>query len=233
MRRIALHSTETTYSLHMTLHGVNYRPSIVLTCGFFEPRCPFIWKFSPSVKPLVCKNKPFVDKQCGFSLIELIIALVIVGVLLALAAPAVRTFLQNQRISTQVNDLLADLNFARSESIKRAVGVGVCGSPSDCGSPSTSWESGWSVFVDSDNGNDWDTGEPVLRVRDAIGSANTLRVTPTASSAPLIFLPNGKVNPANGRTYSLCDTRGPASGRRVIINSAGQIRMTLGATTCS
>lgn len=201
---------------------------------FFALHDPFICYSLPFVHPFVIHNRPFVvtAENRGFSLIELIIVLVIVGVVMALATPAMRTFVQNQRISGQVNDLLADLNLARSESIKRTVGVGICAS-ANCGAPSTNWESGWSVFVDSDSGNDWDAGEPVLRVRDAISSGNTLRVTPAASSAPLIFLPNGKVSPTNGRTYSLCDVRGPASGRRVIINSAGQIRMMLGATTCS
>lgn len=201
---------------------------------FLHVKTPFICYLRPCAHPFVGRSSPSVitTTNRGFSLIELIIVLVIVGVVLALAAPAMRTFVQNQRISGQVNDLLTDLNLARSESIKRTVGVGICSS-ANCGAPSTNWESGWSVFVDSDSGNDWDAGEPVLRVRDAIGSGNTLRVTPAASSAPLIFLPNGKVSPANGRTYSLCDIRGPASGRRVIINSAGQIRMMLGATTCS
>ena len=57
--------------------------------------------------------------RAGFSIIELMIALVVVGVLLTLGMPQWTTFLQNTKIKNAAEMTLTGLNLARVEAMRR------------------------------------------------------------------------------------------------------------------
>lgn len=62
----------------------------------------------------------------GLTFIELIVALSIVGIILAIAAPSFSDIIDDNRMTTQYNELLAALALTRSEAIKRQMRVTTC-----------------------------------------------------------------------------------------------------------
>ena len=74
----------------------------------------------------------------GFTLIEALVVIMIVGVLLSLAAPSFVTFTSSQKVKTASFDLYAAMIFARSEAIKRRVNVTIAPVSGD-------WKNGWTV----------------------------------------------------------------------------------------
>ncbi|MBI3546357.1 MAG: GspH/FimT family pseudopilin [Gammaproteobacteria bacterium] len=66
---------------------------------------PFVCQSNPRNVPLVSSNKPFVGSW-GFTLIEMIITITIAGILMAVAAPNMFTFVASNRLASQVNDLI-------------------------------------------------------------------------------------------------------------------------------
>ena len=78
----------------------------------------------------------------GFTLVEMLITLSVIGVLLAIAAPSLRQMMLNHGIRTASFDLFSSLEYARSEAIKRNALVSV--------KPDSTWSTGWKV-VDSSN----------------------------------------------------------------------------------
>jgi type IV fimbrial biogenesis protein FimT len=62
----------------------------------------------------------------GFTLIELMVAVAIVAILAALAAPSFRQLIASQRVKNASFDLVAGLSMARSEAITRNANVSVC-----------------------------------------------------------------------------------------------------------
>ena len=58
-------------------------------------------------------------KQRGFSLIELIVGMVIVGILLTLGVPAFSAWIQNTQIRTSAESVLNGMQIARSEAVNR------------------------------------------------------------------------------------------------------------------
>ena len=65
-------------------------------------------------------------KSAGFTLLEIMIVVALVAVLIGISAPSIGEFIRNSRITGKANDLLAGLNVARTEAIKRHVPVTVC-----------------------------------------------------------------------------------------------------------
>jgi type IV fimbrial biogenesis protein FimT len=181
----------------------------------------------------------------GFTLIELLVTIGIVGILLGIAVPSFQDFFRNSRLASQSNDLLASLNLARSEAVRRGVRVTVCKSADPSAttpacSTSGNWSQGWIVFADIEDGQNGrpgatgtiDTNDLVIRVFSSL-SVSTLNGDSKVSNW-ISYLPNGAIR-GNGSvsgetssgTFTLCNA--PTS-RVITLNPAGRASATPG--TC-
>jgi type IV fimbrial biogenesis protein FimT len=116
-------------------------------------------------------------RAAGFTLLELLITMSVATILLTIAVPSFRYVTNSNRIAGEVNGLLGDLQFARSEAIKEGQYVSVCASADgqSC-SNSPDWQSGWIVFVNPNNSPTVTPGVPVtplLRLQSAFSSTDT------------------------------------------------------------
>jgi type IV fimbrial biogenesis protein FimT len=125
----------------------------------------------------------------GFTLTEAVVVMVIVGVLAAIGVPSFKYVTASNRISAEINGLLGDMQFARSEAIKEGQTVTVCtstnGTSCNTGSAGNVWNTGWIVFLDSNGDQQVETGEQVIRVQPAFNSTDTL--TPNTSYAAITY----------------------------------------------
>lgn len=144
----------------------------------------------------------------------------VAAILVAVAVPNMRTFIQNGRLNTQTNDLIGDLNLARSEAIKRRAFVGVCKSTNGttCAGGGN-WRNGRAVFVGTAVNGAWQANDTILRFREPLASvADTLN---TAMVDPIIFSANG--TPGAAGTFTFCDDRlGQSIGKQINLNTMGQ-----------
>src|SRR6186997_554415 len=62
----------------------------------------------------------------GFSIVELMTVIAILGILAAAAVPGFTTFVNNNRLAAVSNDLTATLQSARLEATRRGVQVHLC-----------------------------------------------------------------------------------------------------------
>lgn len=148
---------------------------------------------SPAEKTLIIK---FMNKQHGFTLVELLITIVVATILVALAVPAFHNFVQNNRITAQVNELITALTLVRSEAIKRKQTITICSS-SDGSTCTGAWDQGWIIFTDANGNGTVDAGtEDILRVREGLTGGATLVETASLSSIQFDRLGSASV-PAN------------------------------------
>jgi len=159
----------------------------------------------------------------GFTLVELMVALAILAILLAIAAPSYRDFVVDSRMRGEANEFLTGLNFTRSEAVKRNATVSICskGSGDGCAN-SGSWKLGWIVFVDLDGDGKVESGDTILRVHGALNEQSNLAGTLTGTTTvatDVTFLPDGRSRLSGGvgteGTFNLCADGAPASGRQV------------------
>ena len=127
--------------------------------------------------------------QAGVTLVELLVVIVIVAILMSIGVPSYTYVTTSNRMATEIDQLLGDLQYARSEAIREGQYVVVCvaqstspSSPSCASSGTTTWQKGWIVFADLNNNGTIDGGEPVLRIRNAFSSSDTFVSNPATSS---------------------------------------------------
>ncbi|MDB6046822.1 MAG: putative typeIV fimbrial fimT-related pilin [Gammaproteobacteria bacterium] len=103
----------------------------------------------------------------GFTLVELATVMTIVAILMGIGVPSYRYVTTSNRMSAEVNGLLGDAQFARSEAIKEGQTVTVCTSTdgATCAN-STAWNGGWIVFSDTGTVGTVDGNDAILRVQN-------------------------------------------------------------------
>ena len=91
----------------------------------------------------------------GVTLIELLVAVVIAGIVLSLGLPQWGRWTAEQAIRDRADALLHSLDRARSEAVKRGTRVDVCPeSGGGCPGMPSAWEAGWRIVVPPTAGSD-------------------------------------------------------------------------------
>ncbi len=116
-------------------------------------------------------------RACGFSLIELLIGLTIVGLLVLAAGPSYRNFIAAQQLANHAYFLASMLHQARSEAIKSGYRVNLCKTRDrqQCADDGAGWEQGWILFIDENQDGEISGGEPVIRAEGPAGNGITVR----------------------------------------------------------
>lgn len=118
----------------------------------------------------------------GFTLVEMMITVIILGVLTAVAIPSFTSLVASQKVKTTASSLQAFLNVTRTEALKRNSSVTL--SPNTTGQ----WSSGWKI-TDPSSGSTLKTTSPVTNIN----------ITGPSS---VIYQGSGRVKLASGVTSS-------------------------------
>lgn len=164
------------------------------------------------------------QKNHGFTLIEALVVVTIIGILAALTVPAFTKMLERNRVKGAAESMFNDLQLARTEAIKRNQDVTVSFSAAG---PTTTWQYGMRTGT---------TCDPALPVTDAnackLAADDVLRVTRSAdypdvslrvtfntAVSPAVTKPRAEFEPRQG----LADVAGTAC--LVLKNDKLQVRV--------
>ena len=130
-------------------------------------------------------------RNFGYTMMELVMVMAIVAILASIAIPSFQYVTSSNRLSSEVNGLLGDMQFARSEAVKEGQTVTICSSVdgATCAA-SPDWQHGWIVFLDTNNDQQVETGEAVIRIQPAFSGTDTFisgAVSGTASLTSVSF----------------------------------------------
>jgi len=145
------------------------------------------------------------QKQSGFTLIELMVVVIVLGVLASIALPSFQSTLERRRLIGASENLFADLQYARSEAIKRNLNIEL---------DLTILGAAWSYQVDDGAGG-------VLRT---VASTNYNDIQMSVGG-DIVFEPRqGMPTPAAAHVYTL-RIGGAGTTKTVSVNAIGRIKM--------
>jgi type IV fimbrial biogenesis protein FimT len=138
-------------------------------------------------------------------------------------------FLRSNQLTANTNDVVADLQLARSEAVKRGANAVLCKSTdgATCTGGGT-WADGWVVFADMDNSGTWtqtaSQEDVFVKRRDSLPGGTTVN-----ASDVIAFTRQGMLSGGGTRTYTICDT-GLRRSRTITLSPAGRTNLSEG--TC-
>jgi len=176
----------------------------------------------------------------GVTAVELMVVLAVLAILATVAAPSFIDLTQRNRVATEVNGFVGDLQFARAEAIRRGENVTVCATSATnsaiCGGNNTPWQNGWLIFNNGNAANiTIDAGETVIRKQAKWSGTDTF--TEAGGLAAITYSRDGfALNlPAPGSaTLTLKTSPVNAKATRcVLVNLAGRQQVLTAGSTCS
>jgi len=118
------------------------------------------------------------QRSSGYTMMELAMVMAIVAILAAIAIPSFKFVTSSNRIASEVNGLLGDVQFARSQAVKEGQSVTLCSSSDGSNCTSTAWQLGWIVFLDTNGDKIHQVSEAIIRTQPAFSGTDTFVATP-------------------------------------------------------
>ncbi|MCC6756382.1 MAG: GspH/FimT family pseudopilin [Arenimonas sp.] len=154
----------------------------------------------------------------GFTLIELMVTVAVMGIILAWGIPSFRNLLQNTRATSQANEFITSVNQARTEALKRQSTVSVIAAAG--GTATNEFGNGWSVVVDADGDGVVDAGD--VRVATSTGYQGRGTLNSVNNVSAFTFQRDGTLGAVRGFEVRIPDCRGTAA-RNISISRIGHV----------
>jgi len=159
-------------------------------------------------------------RNSGFTLIESMISISVMLLLTGMSFSAL-SFIRNYETVSDINDLLADLYFSRTEALKRHSTLTLCRSNDGATCIRTNdWENGWIIFTDNNRNRVVDEEDKILRASNGLDHVGSLTLG-SGYYHYIMFDSTGAAYPRN--TFKVC--RPGTQPRAIILYASGRARV--------
>jgi type IV fimbrial biogenesis protein FimT len=161
----------------------------------------------------------------GFTIVELLVGIAIVGILTAIAGPSLGQFIVQSRVDNEISEIHRLVLTARNSAINSGKNVTFC--PLNGTSCSSNWDNELSIFTNSDNtlanNNSYIVAnEDLIKVKGKIANGDSL----VFSQNIIIFAPTGRLVSGGNGSFSYCPKDNNDLSRGVEISLPGRVYVT-------
>lgn len=104
------------------------------------------------------------DEARGFTLVELLVTVAVLAIILALATPSFTAIVNSNRLAAGANEMVASIQLARMESMRRNLRVAVCESSNSTTCTDGDLWAQWITIADTNRDGAFSNADEVLRV---------------------------------------------------------------------
>ncbi len=166
----------------------------------------------------------------GFTLIEMLVAVTILGVVAMAALPNLSSFTHSSKIRSEASSFASDMEVARSEAARRNATVTIC--PSQDGNTcSDDWSQPRVIFFDTNNDGAYGNGDDLIRR----GNTPPARIVITAADlAAPTYIRFRSFGPSTSPTanWQICESGSALPGQTISMTGSGKPYIQL-QTPCS
>lgn len=161
------------------------------------------------------------NRAAGFTLIELMVTIAVAAVLTAMAVPSFTRFAVSSRLVNHTNDLIGNLNIARSEAIRRNRNISLCRAASDVVTTCAGTNGAWQFWIVRD-----DADGAIIRRGSFNTYGGTMGVTSDLPNQRVVFGSDGLARTTAGvlvsnQSFTVCSTRLSTENKRQLSLGAG------------
>ena len=167
-----------------------------------------------------------IEKQQGFTLVELMVALVIFGILIGAGVPAMQGFLNNMASRTNADQLAAAISFTRQTAVSRGQSFTICSRNGDVCGDKDDWSNGWIIYPASGNPEN-----DAIRLMDISKNKSSAAA---GDNTAITFNARGE-NTGAAITLVMCNVKQDVATARVLtVTTSGSLNNTgkLSGTSC-
>lgn len=173
---------------------------------------------------------PFRRSETGFTLVEMMITLVILGLLITIGIPSLSDFVASQKVRTTASDMIADMALARAEAIKESRSSLV----ERVSGATNTWKDGWRICVDLNSNGSCENNEIRKVTTTAVSGRSKMCSTSSDFDNRIVFRPDGRVvrasAPGANDGIKISDDNGDSATendriRLIFIGVSGRARM--------
>jgi type IV fimbrial biogenesis protein FimT len=157
---------------------------------------------------------------CGFTLLDLLIVLAILGILFGIAIPSLKNAVARVQAGSARSAITATLFDAQRNATVLGQEIVICPGESQC-SGGVDWSNGWLAFIDRNGDRLQSPGEQIVRREDKLPVG--VRLRGSVGRPRIVYQPNGGNAGAN-ITFTLCDRRGPKDALAMILSNSARLR---------
>jgi type IV fimbrial biogenesis protein FimT len=166
-------------------------------------------------------RRPSARTQHGLTLLDLLIALTILGIVFGIALPALDHAVARVRAAEARSALTATLFDAQRHATVLGREVVVCPAEVEQCIGGRDWSRGWISFVDSDGDRLRGPGETLIRREPALAPGQ--RLLGSVGRPRVVYQPNGG-NAGTNIRWTLCDRRGADAAQALILSNGARLR---------
>ena len=147
------------------------------------------------IRPVQSMQESKHTSMAGFTVIELLVAVLILAILATIAAPNMTSFILGTRVRSAATEMYSTLIFARSEAIKRSANIDIV--------PIAAWQGGWQVKA----------GATILKQQDSFPS----NISIVGPAGTITYQRDGRLSGNATATFTV-NAPGNASVKTKIVN---------------
>ena len=172
--------------------------------------------------------------QSGFTLLELMVVIAMMGVLMAVGIPTFTSMMANSELSDTANELVLSLRKARAAAIESGRDAIVCSSidESSCSGVTGNWNKGWLIMVDRNLDGDYKESDGELVWVKQMKSNTRITITASKDTGTLganadftdqvIFSYTGEIKGGQSGDFHICSGIGGFLQREISVTVGGE-----------